>query len=81
MGASRVSARRRRTARAWLSPAPQRQTLNEGTALNCGGDHELTEQRRLADRPEIPRSAANAAQFLAPLLATETDLPEPALHP
>jgi len=55
--------------------------LNEGTALNCGGDHELTEQRRLADRPEIPRSAANAAQLLAPLLVTETALPEPALHP
>ena len=81
MGASRVSARRPRPARAWLFPPPQRPTLNEGTALNCGGDHELTEQRRLADRPEIPRSAANAAQLLAPLLVTETALPEPALHP
>jgi len=81
MDASRVRARRPRPARAWLFPPPQRPKLNEGTALNCGGDHELTEQRRLADRPEIPRSAADATQFLAPPLATGTALPKPDLHP
>jgi hypothetical protein len=80
MGFARVRGRRLRPARAWLFPPPLRPMPDEGTVPYCAGDHQLTEQRRLADRPKIPRGAADEAQLVASLVATGTDLPAPAWH-
>jgi hypothetical protein len=45
---------------------PQPPTLNDGSALPCGGSDKLTFQLRLENTGCFPRSAANQAFFRPP---------------